>query len=194
MAWHIQRITTTDSVTEIDFFLYYDYFLIFKELNWSKLCLSCSLWNFSVFRASMSESHPQRLWTASLLSTLLKGTKSLGKIPKVTEYHARKTDWVLCICWDVVLRNHWAVLGERTSFLFPIQTHTGTCSSSLFKKRYNYPVLFITTNLVFVRQQTEIPDHRNPLLKGIVGKNVADRLSSGYSKRPRKELVLWEPY
>lgn len=196
MAWHFQRITTTDSVTEINFFLHYDSFLVFKEQNRSKLCLSQPLWSHSVLWASVSESHPHRLWIASLLSTVFKGSKYLGKTPKVTEYHTSNSDWGLHICWDVVLRNHWAVLGDRGLILFfPVQTQADICFSSLFEKSYKYPVaLFIKTRCLYLRQQTKIPDHRNPLLKGTVGTSVADRLSIGYSKRHRKEPVLWEPY
>lgn len=134
MVWHFQRITTTDSVTDINFFLHYDSFLIFKEPNWSKLCLSCSLWKHSVLWASMSKSQPHRLWIASLLSTAFKGTKYLGKIPKVTEYHTSKSDWGLCICWDVVLRNHRAVLGDKGLLFFFLYKPRQTLVSHLFLK------------------------------------------------------------
>lgn len=134
MVWYFQRITMTDFATEINFFLHYDSFLIFKELNQSKLCLSHSLWKCSVLWATMSESHPHRLWIASLLSSVFKGTKYLGRIPRVTEYNTSKSDWGLCICWDVVLRNHWAVLGDRGRFFFFLYKLRQTLVSHLFFK------------------------------------------------------------
>lgn len=74
--------------------------------------------------------------------------------------------------------------------LCPVQTQEDICFSSLFEKSPNYPVvLFIKTSFIFLRQQTEIPDHRNSPLKGTVGKSVADRLNIGNSKRQRKALT-----
>lgn len=134
MVSYFQRITRTDSATEINFFLHYDSLLIFKEPNQSKLCVSHSLWNHSVLWASMSESHPHRLWIASLLSTVFKGTKYLGRIPRVTEYNTSKSDGGLYICWDVVLRNHGAVLGGRGLFFFFLYKLRQTLVSHLFFK------------------------------------------------------------
>lgn len=108
--------------------------IISYSKNQTKANSSHSLLNHSVLRASMSESHPHRLWIASLLSTVFKGTKYLGKIPKVTEYHTSKSDWGLCICWDVVLRNHWAVLGERGLFFLFLYKPRKTLAPHLFLK------------------------------------------------------------
>lgn len=148
MAWHFQRITTTDSVKEINFLLHYDSFLIFKEQNRSKLCLSQSLWSHSVLWASVSESHPHRLWIGSLLSTVFKGSKYLGKTPKVTEYHTSNSDWGLHICWDGVLRNHWAVLGDRGLTLFFLYKPRQTFVSHLFLKSLISTLLFFSSKLV----------------------------------------------